>query len=58
MTGSRRLMLGDAHIDFGTQNMRPVRKLSRFHPSKQVKIFFNGAFTIGAIVAGLGQRST
>ena len=56
--GIAQVDIGGSHIDSGAQNVSAVRKLASLHAAKEVKIFLDGAVTIGTVLTCLRKRAS
>ena len=47
--------VGRGHVDFGAQDVAAIRVFAVHHFLKEGAVFFDAAFTVGAVAAGFGQ---
>ena len=52
--GISHVEVGRCHVDFCPEGSGAVGKFSRLHAFEQVEILFNGSFSVGTILTGLG----
>ena len=55
--GVAQVEVGGGHVDFGAQGAGAVRKLAGAHALEQIEVLFHRAVAVGALLAGLGERT-
>ncbi len=55
--GVAHVQVGRRHVDFCSQNSRPVGELAGFHAGEEVEVFFDAAVAIGRVFAGFGESA-